>query len=166
MKNIKVIIILGFIAATAVFESCIKDVDRTPVYGITSATIYNDPANYRASIAKVYAGLAVSGQKGPDGSNDIGGIDEGFGQYLRGYYNVQELATDEAVTGWPDDGLKDFHNMKWTATNQFIVAMYYRLYFQNLHHLLIYRNQQLQLLTDRNDCYWDYLHALLPKQNE
>lgn len=80
MKNIKAILVLGFIAAIAVFESCVKDLDRVPVYGVTSATVYDDPANYRAIAAKMYAGLAVSGQKGPDGSPDIKGIDEEIGR--------------------------------------------------------------------------------------
>ena len=73
MKNIKAIIVLGFIAGTALFESCVKDLDRVPFYEQTSATVYNDAANYRSLIAKVYAGLAVSGQQGPAGKPDISG---------------------------------------------------------------------------------------------
>ena len=130
MKNIKVIMVLGFIAAITVFESCIKDLDRVPVYGVTSATVYNDAANYRAIAAKMYAGLAVSGQKGPDGAPDISGIDEGFSTYLRQYYKAQELTTDEAVIGWNDGSIKDYHNMKWSAANEFVAAMYYRIFYQ------------------------------------
>ncbi len=130
MKNIKAILILGFIASTTLFESCIKDLDRVPFYEQTSATVYNDAANYRSLIAKVYAGLAVSGQKGPDGKPDISGIDEGFSTYLRQYYKAQELTTDEAVIGWNDGSIKDYHNMKWTSANEFIAAMYYRIYYQ------------------------------------
>ena len=130
MKNIKAIIILGFIAGTTLFESCVKDLDRVPFYEQTSATVYNDAANYRSLIAKVYAGLAVSGQQGPAGKPDISGIDEGFSTYLRQYYKAQELTTDEAVIGWNDGSIKDYHNMKWTSANEFIAAMYYRIYYQ------------------------------------
>ena len=130
MKNIKAIIVLGFIAGTALFESCVKDLDRVPFYEQTSATVYNDAANYRSLIAKVYAGLAVSGQQGPAGKPDISGIDEGFSTYLRQYYKAQELTTDEAVIGWNDGSIKDYHNMKWTSANEFIAAMYYRIYYQ------------------------------------
>src|SRR4030095_1899948 len=42
----------------------------------------------------------------------------------------------------------------------------YHLCFQSPHLLLEFRNQQLQLLIDRNDYYRDYLHDLLPTQNE
>ncbi len=64
-------------------------------------------------IVKLYAGLAVSGQQGPAGDGDISGIDEGFGQYLRGLWYHQELTTDEAVIGWNDQTIKDFHWQDW-----------------------------------------------------
>jgi starch-binding outer membrane protein, SusD/RagB family len=133
LKKIKMknkLILFASIAAMMVFESCVKDLNRVPVYDITSATVYNDPANYRAIIAKVYAGMAVSGQKGPDGKPDISGIDEGFSTYLRQYYKAQELTTDEAVIGWNDGSIKDYHNMKWSSANEFIAAMYYRIFYQ------------------------------------
>ena len=130
MKNSKNIILLGFIAVISVFESCVKDLDRVPFYEVTSATVYNDPANYRSIIAKVYAGLALSGQQGPAGKADISGIDEGFSTYLRQYYKAQELTTDEAVIGWNDGSIKDYHNMNWTSANEFIAAMYYRIFYQ------------------------------------
>lgn len=130
MKNSKKIIFIGLLAALSVFESCIKDLDRIPPYDVTSATVYNDPANYRAIIAKVYSGLALSGQEGPAGKPDIQGIDEGFSTYLRQYYKAQELTTDEAVIGWNDGSIKDYHNMNWTSGNEFIAAMYYRIFYQ------------------------------------
>ncbi len=130
MKNSKKIIFIGLLAALSVFESCIKDLDRIPPYDVTSATVYNDPANYRAIIAKVYSGLALSGQEGPAGKPDIKGIDEGFSTYLRQYYKAQELTTDEAVIGWNDGSIKDYHNMNWTSGNEFIAAMYYRIFYQ------------------------------------
>src|SRR3989304_3850560 len=54
-----------------------------PKSTVTEANIFNDPSSYRAFIARVYAGLAVSGQQGPHGRADISGIDEGGSQYVR-----------------------------------------------------------------------------------
>src|SRR3972149_5931214 len=62
----------------------------------TDANVFNDPSSYRAFIARVYAGLAVSGQQGAAGQPDIQGIDEGFSQYLRLYWEAEELPSDEA----------------------------------------------------------------------
>ena len=101
-----------------------------PVSTITEANIFSDPGSYKAFLAKIYAGLAVTGQQGPAGQGDIQGIDEGFSQYLRLYWEAQELPTDEAVIGWGDPGLPELNTQIWAATNNFVVAMYFRIYFQ------------------------------------
>ncbi len=115
-----------------VVSSCFKDLDTVPLDKdeITSAVVYDDPASYRKVLAKLYAGLSVTGQQGPHGQPDISGIDEGFGQYLRGYWYHQELPTDEAVIGWNDRTIKDFHEQDWDAQDVFIAAFYSRVFYQ------------------------------------
>lgn len=112
--------------------SCHKDLDTVPIDPdvITAASVFDDPANYKYVLAKIYAGLALSGQEGPAGQPDITGIDEGFGQYLRGYWYHQELPTDEAVIGWNDQTIKDFHHQTWGSSDVFITAFYYRIFYQ------------------------------------
>jgi len=131
MKSIyKIAIILaGFVL---VLPSCIKDLDTVPIDPdvVTSATVYDDPASYKMVLAKLYAGLAVTGQTGPAGNPDISGIDEGFGQYLRGYWYAQELTTDEAVISWNDQTIKDYHWQAWNSSDVFITAFYYRIFYQ------------------------------------
>jgi hypothetical protein len=101
-----------------------------PKSTITSANVFNDPSSYKAFLAKVYAGLMVSGQQGAAGQPDIQGIDEGFSQYLRLYWEAEELPTDEAVIGWGDIGLPEMNTQLWASDNSFVVAMYYRIFFQ------------------------------------
>ena len=112
--------------------SCFNDLDTIPIDEDieTSATVYDDPSAYRQVLAKLYAGLAVSGQQGPSGQSDISGIDEGFGQYLRGLWYHQELSTDEAVIGWNDQTIKDFHEQDWTSGDNFIGAFFSRIFYQ------------------------------------
>jgi hypothetical protein len=81
-------------------------------------------------LAKLYAGLALSGQEGPAGQPDIAGIDEGFSTYLRQYWKAQELTTDEAVIAWNDGTIQDYHQQDWDANNEFVTAMYNRIYYQ------------------------------------
>ncbi|MDX1410493.1 MAG: RagB/SusD family nutrient uptake outer membrane protein, partial [Saprospiraceae bacterium] len=59
--------------------SCTKDLDTVPLDEdvVTSNVVFDSPESYRQVLAKVYAGLAVSGQQGPAGQADIAGIDEG-----------------------------------------------------------------------------------------
>ena len=119
-------------AATVLLLTAAGCTDTTvePKSTITEANVFNDPSSYRSFIAKVYAGLAVSGQQGAAGRPDIQGIDEGFSQYLRLYWEAEELPTDEAVIGWGDVGLPEMNTQMWAASNSFVVAMYYRIYFQ------------------------------------
>lgn len=128
MKKLYIII---FIAALG-FTSCLKDLDTTPIDpdSVTSVDVYADADNYINVLAKLYAGLSVSGQQGPAGQPDIAGIDEGFSTYLRQYWKAQELTTDEAVIAWNDGNLRDYHDMDWTSGNEFVGAMYNRIFYQ------------------------------------
>jgi hypothetical protein len=106
------------------------DTTVAPKSTTTGANVFTDPASYQAFIARVYAGLAVSGQQGAAGNPDIQGIDEGFSQYLRLYWEHEELPTDEAVIGWGDIGLPEMNLQTWSSSSTMVVAMYYRVYFQ------------------------------------
>ncbi len=120
------------IIATMFTTACIKDLDTVPIDPKvnSSAKIYSDYNNYIKVLAKCYAGLALSGQKGPDGDNDLSGLDEGFGQYTRAYFYAQELPTDECLIGWNDGNLRDYQEMDWSASNEFIFNMYSRIFYQ------------------------------------
>lgn len=125
-------ITIGLAGFIFLFSSCIGDLDTVPIDPdeVTAASVYDNPASYKQVLAKLYAGLAVSGQDGPAGNGDISGIDEGFGQYLRGYWYMQELTTDEAVMAWNDQTIKDLHWQTWGSSDVFISAFYYRVFYQ------------------------------------
>ena len=130
MKYIKSKLIVA-LAFTVLMTACVNDLDVTPIdpNEITSATVYRSTEDYKKGLAKLYATFAVSGQRGPSGIPDIAGIDEGFGNYLRQYWNAQELTTDEAVMAWNDASIKDFHYHTWTASDVFIGAVYSRIMY-------------------------------------
>src|SRR6478752_8630593 len=110
---------LLFVAATACTDTTVE-----PVSTVTSANIFNDPSSYTKFLAKLYAGLAVGGETSGDGNTDIQGIDEGFSQYLRLYWQMEELPTDEAVIAWNDAGVQELNTQIWGSSNQFLGAMY------------------------------------------
>ncbi|MFY9150760.1 MAG: RagB/SusD family nutrient uptake outer membrane protein [Prolixibacteraceae bacterium] len=130
MKN-KNIISLAVVFVALMFTSCVKDLDVTPKDPniVTSLTVYSNPAAYKEGLAKLYATFSVSGQQGPSGQPDIAGIDEGFGNYLRQYWNLQELSTDEAVIAWNDASIKDFHWQTWAPNDVFVAALYSRIMY-------------------------------------
>jgi hypothetical protein len=119
------------------------DATVEPRSTVTEANVFNDPGSYRAFIARVYAGLSVTGQQGAAGNADIAGIDEGFSQYIRLLWELQTLPTDEAVLGWGDVGIRDLVTQTWGSTNPFLNAMYYRVYFQ-----VMMANEFLRQTTD------------------
>jgi hypothetical protein len=120
---------VGVMALCLGSASC-GDLTLQPQSQITSANIFSDPASYQQFLAKLYAGLATTGQQGPAGNADINGIDEGFSQYVRGYWQLQELPTDEAIIGWGDTGLPELNTQTWSAGNPFTTAMYARIFYQ------------------------------------
>lgn len=136
-------LLIAVVASASV--SCINDLNTkvTDPDQLTAENVYKDANSYEAVLAKVYAGLALSGQQGPSGDSDISGIDEGFGQYLRGYWQLQELPTDEAVLGWSDAGLPELTFQTWSSSNQFIYAAYSRFIYQ-----ITLANQFIKECTD------------------
>ena len=130
MKSYKIKSIAILFAALMV-TSCVKDLNLTPKDPniVTSLTVYSTPAAYKEGLAKLYATFALSGQQGPSGQADIAGIDEGFSNYLRQYWNAQELSTDEAVMAWNDASIKDFHWQTWAPNDVFIAAIYSRIMY-------------------------------------
>ena len=124
---------LGIFFLALSLTSCLDDLDQSDPSSVNNPTVdelYSDPAAYKQSLAKLYAGLATTGQNGPAGSPDISGIDEGASQYIRGMWLMNELTTDEAIIAWNDQTIKDFHTQTWSSGDVFINAMFSRIDFQ------------------------------------
>jgi hypothetical protein len=65
-----------FVASALVVAMAGCDITAEPKSTVTDATIFDDEASYRAFLAKLYAGLTLTGQQGPDGNADFGRLDE------------------------------------------------------------------------------------------
>src|SRR6056297_1411146 len=135
MLNTKFRILAAFALLAMVFGiavSCTDDLSTTPIDDsiTTSADVYETPDDFEQVLAKLYAGYATTGQQGPAGNADIQGIDEGFSSYVRQYFTHQQNPTDEIVIGWGDEGLPQFNTLSWTASNDFVMGMYSRIFYQ------------------------------------
>lgn len=131
MKKIKISYLL-MLVATVLLSSCLGDLDVTPIdpNDATSNNVFKDEAAYKEALAKIYASYAISGQDGGGGGNpDIAGIDENFGNYLRQYWGLQQLSTDEAIIAWDDATIKNFHWQTWAPNDVFIAALYSRIFY-------------------------------------
>ncbi|WP_245850371.1 RagB/SusD family nutrient uptake outer membrane protein [Longimonas halophila] len=119
--------------ATVVLLAGCTDVGVEPESDASAERVFTDDSSYEAYLAKLYGGLNVTGQQGPDGNQDIGGIDEGFSQYMRMYWSLQQLSTDEAIIAWQDSGIELLNTHAWNEDNQFVRGMYDRIFFQVSH---------------------------------
>ena len=112
-------------------QSCEDRLDLQPEDArLTADAAFEDPDAYKQFLAKIYAGISLSGQEGPAGDPDLVGLDEGFSNYLRLYWKMQQLTTDEAIIGWNDGTIQDLHGQVWTSGNEFIRTMYSRIMYQ------------------------------------
>ncbi|HEY6082446.1 MAG TPA: RagB/SusD family nutrient uptake outer membrane protein [Chitinophagaceae bacterium] len=109
--------------------SCTKDLNRLPTNSTTADQAFSTPAGYKQALAKVYGAFALTGSSG-SASSDLGGIDAGTSDFLRLYWNAQELSTGEAICAWGDPGVPDFHNMNWTSGNTILLGLYARCVYQ------------------------------------
>lgn len=136
---------ISLLLLVMLFPSCTNDLEQAPenTAAVPGDEFFKDPASYKQFLAKLYAGFATSGQSGPAGSPDISGIDEGTSQYVRGYWMMQELTTDEAIIAWNDGTIKDFHYQTWTSLDTFIAATFARFSFQ-----IVNCNEFLRQTTD------------------
>lgn len=120
------------LVATVILSSCLGDLDVEPIdpNDATSNNVFKDELAYKEALAKIYASYAISGQDGDGGGNpDIAGIDENFGNYLRQYWGLQQLSTDEAIIAWDDATIKNFHWQTWSPNDVFIAALYSRIFY-------------------------------------
>ena len=114
--------------------SCVGDLDTTPLAKtevVADNVFTNELSSYTSAIAKIYAGLAITGNKSGDNEVDIAGVDGGSqASFLRGLWNLQQLPTDEAHCCWGDAGVNDLNILSWNSGNLFIKGFYYRLLYQ------------------------------------
>lgn len=123
----KIALVTGGLALS--MASCTNKLDLLPTNDVTAAQVYSTPEGYKLAFAKLYGSFAMTGNNGP-GTGDIQGVDVGTSDFLRLFWKLQVLPTDEAVVGWGDPGLPDLHAMNWSANNPLIKGLYYRSFYQ------------------------------------
>jgi hypothetical protein len=145
MKNIKTkyVLCILLIAICTMFTSCLKDLNKFPLNDTTKVDVYKDLLGYKMALAKVYGTMALSGNQGPAGKPDVEGLDEGGnGDFLRCFFNHQEMPTDEAHCLWQDPGVPELNNMNFVATCSFTIGLYTKSILQ-----IMYANDFLRNCT-------------------
>lgn len=113
-----------------VVVSCLNDLDDIDTNNLNANNAFGDNEDYLQYLAKIYAGLSLTGQQGPDGQGDLVGFNEGASQYTRNYFNLNEFTADAVKWRFNDSGFRELHENTWTADNDVITVMYNRIIFQ------------------------------------
>ena len=111
------VLCMGFVSCAD--ELNIKSIDpqSTPTYTVEGL------------LAKQYATLGLTGQKGHAGSADLSG-DEGESGFIRTIFNLQELMTDETAWAYQaDNAIAPITNLSWNSGNDRVNWAYQRLIF-------------------------------------
>ncbi|HVH66904.1 MAG TPA: RagB/SusD family nutrient uptake outer membrane protein [Gemmatimonadales bacterium] len=149
-RTVSVMVVVAMLLGAV--ASC-TDPTVAPKSAVTGANIWADPRAYAEYMAKLYGGLVLTSQIGPNDpgfqNGDIKLIDEGTSEFLRLNWYLQELPTDEAVIGWNDPGVPDLNRWQWNSTNTISQAMYYRVYFETVLANEFLRQTTLDLLNSR-----------------
>ena len=130
MKNLFKISLSVFFILLSI--SCVDDLNVEPIDDRiqTEDKVFSLPGAYDRAIAGVYANLVLTGPNGPTSSN-LGGIDAGFSQYMRVWWNLQNMTTDETIWSYEgDEGTKELNRSIWDGNNPFFLGFYSRVMFQ------------------------------------
>ena len=123
-----------------------------------------DPLNHQTYtveglLAKQYATLGLTGQKGPAGLGDISG-DEGESGFIRTVFNLQELMTDETLWAYQaNEGIAQITSMDWDKDNPRVNWAYQRLSF-NINQYNFFITEQSGSLSEDQIAEVRFLRAL------
>jgi hypothetical protein len=133
MKNVRsnyLYLLMALLAGG--LSSCKKELNLSPTGSLTTADVFSTTAGYEEALAKAYGAYALISSTGSTTSDiSIAGVsDPAETDFLRQYWDAEELTTDEAVNAWNDPYLNQFHGLNWTSSNVYVTALYDRCLFQ------------------------------------
>ncbi len=140
------IITLTVIFTAVMLASCLSDLDTEPLNKqiTTSKSVFKDPASYKEFLAKLYGSMTLTGQRGEYGQPEISAPDEGTTSFLRTFWSIQEITTDECISAWGDPGLTEFHGHNWSEQNGYIQLLYQRIFIN-----IAYCNEYIREVVPR-----------------
>lgn len=122
-------IIYYFLASVVVLlTGCLDDLDQYPKIETTSSDVYQNPANYKTVLGKLYVAFVISGQEKGGGNEDLSS-NSGH-DYMRIFFNLQQSGTDELAQTWLEgEKVGDLAFLSWDANDPWVSDMYYRIFY-------------------------------------
>ncbi len=125
MKIFNNILILSL---AALFTSCLGDLNTLPLNetDFTSESAYENESSYLNALAYINGYYMLVGQDDP-GANDLGFSDAGQSEFIRQWFNLNEMTCDALKCVWGDSYLSDLQHDSWGGgTNDAMICVYTR----------------------------------------
>ena len=136
------------------FVSCADELNIKPVDPLNLQTYTTE-----GLLAKQYATLGLTGQKGPAGVQDLSG-DEGETGFIRTVFNLEELMTDETLWAYQtNEGIAQITSMNWDKDNARVNWAYQRLMY-NINQYNFFISEQSGSLSEDKIAEVRFLRAL------
>lgn len=116
-------ILISTLLTGLLLASCVRDLDRLPTNDVTGPKVYSTELGTRQALAKVYGAWTLT-------EGDVVDIDDGSSGFIRAFFNLQELPTDEAKCAWNDETVKGLSDCTWDASTRYVAGAYYRSIIQ------------------------------------
>ena len=126
--NMKIFKSLIIPALALMCSSCLGDLDTLPLNDsdFTSEKAYEDEANYLKALAYINGYYMLVGQH-EEGSNDLGFNDAGQSEFLRQWWNMNEMSCDALKCTWTDSYVTGLQTNTWSdGENLALTAVYTR----------------------------------------
>jgi hypothetical protein len=138
--------IFVFMIGASVMSACISDLDTEPLNKrvSTSSSVFRNPDSYKEFLAKLYGSLTLTGQRGEFGMPEIPNPDEGETSFLRMYWSVQEITTDECLGAWANVGVIELRSTSWSEQNPYNQLLYQRIFIN-----IAYCNEFIRAANER-----------------
>lgn len=120
VRNLKHIVPVAAVLLSLALSSCTKDLDVEPIDPSKNMVV-----DAQKLFNKCYAEFVLEGYDLGSSELDLG--DSGLSVLYRLMWNANELTTDEAICGWTDKGIADFDYNTYTANNDCLYGLYWRL---------------------------------------
>ena len=122
LRYFKNILPIAAVVLTLGLSSCVKDLDVDNI----DPNSFEQP-NAQSLFNKCYAEFVLEGFAPGESELDLG--DAGLSVCYRLLWNANELSTDEAICGWTDKGIAEYDFNSFTAANESLYGLYWRLCF-------------------------------------
>ena len=125
-------------------SSCLKDLDTSPKTEemLLVEEAWSKEASYEEFLSKIYAGMALSGNSGTFGVPDLSAADQGEATFLRSWWYLQEICTDEVLPTEDNESMRGLAFCQWNSNNLFISLNYTRIFLN-----IAYANEYLRETT-------------------